>query len=546
MKRELAPASADDARSLLLIPLVRAERAWGHAMEIKQEVAGPGKVKHALRKRRRMLRRMAKATESALELARLAAGCGDPRTVLEASAYAAWMSGARLVEQETDWEGALRAFEEARRAFEELARAGSAADEAVFLELLDEAGSTMQFCEYQRARQRGSGDAADLRGFRAPQGTRDGGDPGAAAAQLEWRSKACPVSPPRAQRHLSRALEALQALGGPDGIDSHLETYGKAFAALSDARRSVQDEIASLSRTEGGLQGQAALEGLDKALAGFTLDRTIERNLELIAHRAVGHEERIRARAGGVANANQLLESSHELARLFGLVLHNFYDLADLAEEDEALMEECRANVLLVKGWRCYYLAHSFAAADKPEEAYALFKRAVECAAEHAAAREGAVGEVLDLGPGVGAPRLRALATCYAAAAHAGALSALEVERQAGVRGGLAALALQDGPGPAAQGDGAYLQEHLAEFQTFAGTKASNARLYKIRPEMKEIPHPPLFLDTVLDRIDFPDLAGRVGRKLKGPPRAEEARPGSSGGGVLGSVASKLGFGWGR
>ena len=135
MKRELAPASADDARSLLLIPLVRAERAWGHAMEIKQEVAGPGKVKHALRKRRRMLRRMAKATESALELARLAAGCGDPRTVLEAAAYAAWMRGARLVEQETNWEGALRAFEEARRAFEELARAGSAADEAVFLEV---------------------------------------------------------------------------------------------------------------------------------------------------------------------------------------------------------------------------------------------------------------------------------------------------------------------------------------------------------------------------------------------------------------------------
>ena len=137
MKRELAPESADDVRSLLLIPLVRAERAWGHAMEIKQEVAGPGKVKHALRKRRRMLRRMAKATESALELARLAAGCGDPRTVLEAAAYAAWMKGTRLVEQETDWGGALRAFEEARRAFEELARAGSAADEAVFLDLLD-------------------------------------------------------------------------------------------------------------------------------------------------------------------------------------------------------------------------------------------------------------------------------------------------------------------------------------------------------------------------------------------------------------------------
>jgi RNA-binding signal recognition particle 68 len=62
------------------------------------------------RKRLHLVRRLRKAAYWASELAQLASLKGDARTVLEAEAYASWMAGNLLLEQEIDWDGALAKF----------------------------------------------------------------------------------------------------------------------------------------------------------------------------------------------------------------------------------------------------------------------------------------------------------------------------------------------------------------------------------------------------------------------------------------------------
>jgi signal recognition particle subunit SRP68 len=90
----------------LHIPLLSAERAWAHAMELKKETED----RVDSRKRHHSIRRFAKAAFWAAELACFAAATADTRSALEADAYSSWMTGNLLLEKESDWHKALGAY----------------------------------------------------------------------------------------------------------------------------------------------------------------------------------------------------------------------------------------------------------------------------------------------------------------------------------------------------------------------------------------------------------------------------------------------------
>ena len=92
------------------MPLLEAERAWAHAMEMKAAV----ETKPNASKRAHAIRRLTKAARSACQLTSLAAQRGTDRTALEAHAYAAYMIGLALQEKQTDWPAALDAFTRAQ------------------------------------------------------------------------------------------------------------------------------------------------------------------------------------------------------------------------------------------------------------------------------------------------------------------------------------------------------------------------------------------------------------------------------------------------
>ncbi|GJT61474.1 signal recognition particle subunit SRP68 [Tanacetum coccineum] len=96
--------------SFLHLVLYTAERAWSHAMEKKQLPDGPN-----ARQRSYLIGRLRKAAKWAALFSDLCAIKGDTRTSLEAEAYASYMKGILLFEQDQNLDIALKSFRSARQ-----------------------------------------------------------------------------------------------------------------------------------------------------------------------------------------------------------------------------------------------------------------------------------------------------------------------------------------------------------------------------------------------------------------------------------------------
>ena len=78
----------------------------------------------------------------------LARQVADARTALEADGYCSWLSGALLLERETDWDAALSKFLRAKAAFEQLSKLGSPEQAAVCRTRLGELEPTLRYCRH--------------------------------------------------------------------------------------------------------------------------------------------------------------------------------------------------------------------------------------------------------------------------------------------------------------------------------------------------------------------------------------------------------------
>ena len=529
-------------------------------MQIKQDVDSG--VKHARHKRLHLQRKLDRAARAAGELEALCTTCADGKTALEAKAYAAWMEGTRQVEASRggSWERAAAAFDSAREAYEELGREDGP-DQSLFYEAMDELEPRMRFCRYQL--QRGGGAGADqLSGSGG--GATDGGSPALGGARFSWRGDEFEVTDARASRHFATALETLQSVAGePSSSEDDLRLYSQALAALNDAKRALADALLALSSyTEApDVSRRQALQSLEQAVGGFLIERTVDRCLCLILLHRAQFQEVMRRAVAGESNAPERVRAAQELARNLEMLQECYFELADLGGQmdgtgGEALVEDCRAQVLTVKGWRSYFLAHSYFAGGQYAEGCLLFQRA----AEHAGARADAMADsgatgALDAA-GMDAASLADLADSYNAVSHAKALASEAAGERGAVSNQLEGLGLVSGGGAAGAALGgqkrgtAYLTDHLGEFRSFAGGKGHPSRIFQLQPALQEISHPPIFLDAVLERLEYPDLAARLGRKKKSKARAAGApadgadSPASVVGNVVGGAA-KL-FGWGR
>lgn len=107
-KRAITQSTVSEVRFLHVV-LYTAERAWSHAMEKRQLPDGPN-----ARQRIYLIGRLRKAVKWATLFAQLCASKGDSRTSLEAEAYASYMTGNLLFEQDRNWDTALLNFKRAR------------------------------------------------------------------------------------------------------------------------------------------------------------------------------------------------------------------------------------------------------------------------------------------------------------------------------------------------------------------------------------------------------------------------------------------------
>lgn len=103
------PEQFTDSRYLQLY-LFETERAWGYAMELKQESANSMDTRH----RHHLVKRLKRAAQHSETLFSLCEKQNvDNRTVLDVKAYASLMKGYLLFEQQ-QWKEALNNFAESR------------------------------------------------------------------------------------------------------------------------------------------------------------------------------------------------------------------------------------------------------------------------------------------------------------------------------------------------------------------------------------------------------------------------------------------------
>jgi hypothetical protein len=113
------PEKITSVRLVQLVVLL-AERAWAYGLTLKSEFAVGSSTARGLI-RHRYIKKFKKAAKYAAELISLAEECCDERTLLEARAYAAWLSALALTESGL-YEKALAQIGESIELYTELGR----------------------------------------------------------------------------------------------------------------------------------------------------------------------------------------------------------------------------------------------------------------------------------------------------------------------------------------------------------------------------------------------------------------------------------------
>jgi len=571
----------------LHVPLVQAERAWAHAMDLKNQIEQDMETK----KRHQLIRRLSKAVAHTGELVQLTSSRCDARSNLEAEAYSAWMAGTLLLEKETDWEGALTSFLRSKQLLEGLFQVGDFEQRGTCRHFLDQVEPAVRFCEYQISRRGGAApDTAALLASAAA-----AGGPGqdvlasklaslaaeaqaqraASTSEVSWNGETLPVRDDRCKLAVHSAQELEEQLktntvgstrsevepmvGVEGGVDPRIALYDKTINAYSEARAAARAAMQLSLQGEGAEEARAELEALGRALHGLELQHTIARNLTL----AESAEERL-----GRALRRQLIASSssgaaakaaakdkserpvraEDVARLFDTLVANASELNDLAAAvggaaGETLMDDCTAKTAHYQAARCVFAAHACLAGGQWPRAAALFQRAEErCSQAVAKYNECAIPDTTAKAHLAKlAQQAKAFATVAAAELRAAELqeSAAAAEQVDSLalegRGKSGAIAAANG-GKRSREAAGFLSESMDEWEAFIGPGMRDPRIAQLPPPPALVPVRPIVLDNALMCIEPPSVGHRAPKR-----QATAAGTGAEDGGMV----SRL-FGWGR
>lgn len=382
-RRAITESTVSEVRFLHLV-LYTAERAWSHAMEKRQLPDGPN-----ARQRIYLIGRLRKAVKWATLFAQLCAIKGDSRTSLEAEAYASYMKGNLLFEQDQNWDTALMNFKSARAVYEELGKYGDLENQVVCRERVEELEPSIRYCLHKIGEsnlqasellQIGEmeGPALDLFKAKLEAVMAEARSQQAASmTEFHWLGHRFPISNAKTRVAILKAQELEKDLHGPAAeslpAEKRLVIFDKIFTAYHEARSCIRSDLVSAGNAE---NVKDDLNGLDKAVSAVLGQRTIERNQLLVS---IAKSKLTRRRD----DKNEKITKPEELVRLYDLLLQNTADLSDLVSsgrdrkpEELAFSEECELKSLSFRAERCFYLAKSYSLAGKRAEAYALYCRA--------------------------------------------------------------------------------------------------------------------------------------------------------------------------
>ncbi|CAN1297764.1 Signal recognition particle subunit SRP68 [Linum perenne] len=516
-RRSITEATVTEIRFLHLL-LYTAERAWSHAMEKRQLSDGPN-----ARQRIYLIGRLRKAVKWANQFSRLCAAKGDSKTSLEAEAYASYMNGTLLFEQDQNWETALKNFLSARAVYEELGKYGDMENQILCRERVEELEPSIRYCRHKIGEsnlktsdllQIGEmeGPALDLFKSKLEAVISEARTQQAASlTEFHWLGHKYPISNAKTRVSILKAQELEKDLHARanDSLpaEKKLTVFDKIFTAYHEARGYIRSDLTGAGNAD---HVKDDLSGLHDAVTAVLGLRTIERNRLLVS---IAKSKLVKRRD----DKNEKVTKPEELVRLYDLLLQNTDDLSELVSsrkertsEEVAFAEECGRRRLAFRAERCFYLAKSYSIVGKRAEAYVLYCHAQSLAEDALKSYQAlsdkdemTIKELKDL-----------YSECRSSSCIEHALGIMEEEKAPeNLSTGISALSLSG----ATNNMQKFLVQNLDVYEAALGdpnVKPSQPpRIESFPPVFQSIPRNPIIRDLAYEYIDFPSLENRMKKR---------------------------------
>lgn len=519
-KRAISAVIVTEVRFLHMV-LYTAERAWSHAMEKKTLPDGPN-----ARQRNYLIGRLRKAVKWATLFQELCAIKGDSRTSLEAEAYAAFMKGNLLFEQDKNWDIAVKCFKSARAVYEELGKYGDLENQVLCREHVEQLEPSIRYCLHKIGESKlqtsgllhigeMEGPALDLFKAKLEAAMAEArAQQAASMTEFNWLGHTFPISNPKTRVSILKAQELEREVHGPAGdslpAEKRLVVFDKIFTAYHEARSNIRSDLVTAANSE---NVKDELSGLDKAIGAILGLRTIERN-QLLVHIVKSKFNKVRD------DKPEKGSKPEELVRLYDLLLQNTSDLSDLVNsgrdrtaEEVALAEECELKSLAFRAHRCFYLAKSYSFAGKRAEAYALYGRARSLADD---ALKKIHSENISDTMAIVVNDLKVLSNesrSNICIEHAKGIMELEKAPE-NLSKKISSISLSGNEKKVEK----YLVEKLDCYESAVGDSNMKMapRIAVFPPSFEPIARNPILLDLAFDRIEFPSLDNRMKKDKKG------------------------------
>jgi len=472
-----------DIRYLQII-LVRAERAWAYAMDLKQFANTES------RKQVHLKAKLKKAVQYAEELeAQCVLLKCDTSTQLEAKAYCLYMKGMLQFEQGT-WQLALQSFTGSRQIYEKLSHVVEEEDTILYTQRHEEMGPKVQYCVYNLK----SGDKVveqggdtllneldDLIAEKAAKTTDT-------VAEISWERKTVVVKNDELKILLTQIEGQCTEAKECESLDKKLSLYEDVLVKCRDAAQLFKE--AEKAKGAGSKVQQGEVEVMTDYLLYLRLCKTIDRFLvmaeQVVEKLRVEPEQRVGKSA-----------KPEDLVRLYDIILQNYADMRDISslEEGGVINKSIDFYTQFYRTKRCYYIAEFHLSVKKWENAIVLYDRC----SDHSATTEEQISELAKGGAGIRKEleELNQMIYSQRCSAHASAFLQTQLVTEE-----MKSLTNKD----------KLLGDRLEEFNITSDIP----KLAQLPPDFQHIPCKPLFFDISLNHIDFPDLEERVEKESGG------------------------------
>lgn len=459
------------------ITLIRAERAWAYAMDLKQFASTES------RKQTHLVSKLKKAVIYAAELEYncVALKC-DATTQLETKAYHHYMTGMLLFEQST-WQRALISFNAAQKIYNKLADAVE--DGELYREKEAEMAPKVQYCLYNLQSmgadnlqgEEGEGLFAELDSIIASKSTK----PTVAVREIKWEGKSFSITNDEIKIALVQMEDKIQQT--KENVLDHekkLELYEEILSACR--------ELSQMTKKTEKLENS---EVVGDYFAYIRIVNTIDRFLTMA--------QQVSDKLTGVVETRPgtKVARPEDLVRLYDIILQNCADMKSVQslDKDGEMYKMIDVYTFFYRTKRCFYIAECHLGQSNWLNAIVLYDKC----SEHIEGTIGAVGsdktdkkqtmcDELDL--------LNKQIYSQRCSAHASAFLQSQIKEQE----------LKEIP----SGDkNRMLVDCLEDFRIIENAK-DLPTIATLPPDFQTIPCKPTFFDISLNHIDFPDLDERV------------------------------------